>query len=412
MDNPLLLVMACILLCTVVRLALRRRRSRLALPPAPPADELPPAVVQLLLGEGKLPTGAIVAVALDLAAAGRLRTARSESGGLVVAAVEGACDGPLRECERLLLRQVEQRQGGSEWMPASALGPDKEDFGSWWQEFEADVRSEAVALGVLWPKPDRVEKAAESSALGLTGLALVYLYYRIGMPLVLDVLLAVLSLIFLYIPIDHGTASPALPEPGRKAAEWWRTAGTESRASEPTADVPTADVPAPAVETLPENQAWSSFGGRWRVVEVGAPPVPPFWGEPGALVMLAIPAVVPAIILGAAIGPVAAAIPVALFAVLFGFWVPAYRRICALPECEAFDAVVVRRWTGIHRAAQSQTTTVYYCAFDDGERAQAWSFKVDRQQWAQVAVGDRVRVVYSPRWRNLRGLITPGSSQI
>lgn len=153
--------------------------------------------------------------------------------------------------------------------------------------------------------------------------------------------------------------------------------------------------------------AWSSFGGKWRMVRIGPPPSgrmhPALWLVLAA--WLALMAYVSSLLPGLA----GVLLPAALAAGSAATVLVGARGLAAWlarPAETSFQAQVIARWVE-HRGANDDDASITCVAVDDGERS--WSFDVSGAAFGQLALGDTVAVRASPRSGKLLRLI-PGQN--
>jgi Predicted membrane protein (DUF2207) len=150
------------------------------------------------------------------------------------------------------------------------------------------------------------------------------------------------------------------------------------------------------------SAAWSSFGGRWRLVRIGPASStrmhPAFW-----LVLAAWLALI-SYVSSLLSGPVGVLIPAVLAAGSIAAVIGGARGLAAWrarPAETSFQAQVIARWVE-HRSASDDDSSVTRIALDDGERS--WSFDVKGAALGQLALGDVVTVRASPRSGKLLSL--------
>jgi hypothetical protein len=166
-------------------------------------------------------------------------------------------------------------------------------------------------------------------------------------------------------------------------------------------------IPGQFAGTARPAAAWSSFGGKWRMVRIGPPPSrrmhPALWLVLAA--WLALMAYVSSLLPGLA----GVLLPAALAAGSAATVLAGARGLAAWlarPAGTSFQAQVIARWVE-HRGANDDDASITCVAVDDGERS--WSFDVSGAAFGQLALGDTVAVRASPRSGKLLGLI-PGQN--
>lgn len=286
----------------------------------PPGDE-PPAVVNLVTGDWDLGREAVPATLVDLAA--RRHLAIDQFGGQTLVRVRrprAGDDGDreLTAYEEMVLRHIRQLAARTDdgVVPAAALttGP-QETARRWWKQFAAAVAADARARGLSRPR-----WTARLKALLVTAAVPVALAVGLAMSTVPDdphddddnpAAAALWSGLATFAGLSAlaGSRSGERDTPeGRAAASRWlgvraQLAGNTLFTEQPPAAVAIWDhllahgtalgVAHGVVEALPlgaesEHEAWSSVGGRWRVVRVRYPRWrPPGYGLHPALVALA-----------------------------------------------------------------------------------------------------------------------------
>jgi hypothetical protein len=166
-------------------------------------------------------------------------------------------------------------------------------------------------------------------------------------------------------------------------------------------------IPGQFAGTARPAAAWSSFGGKWRMVRIGPPPSrrmhPALWLVLAA--WLALMAYVSSLLPGLA----GVLLPAALAAASAATVLAGARGLAAWlarPAETSFQAQVIARWVE-HRGANDDDASITCVAVDDGERS--WSFDVSGAAFGQLALGDTVAVRASPRSGKLLRLI-PGQN--
>ncbi|KIQ64660.1 hypothetical protein TR51_10600 [Kitasatospora griseola] len=214
--------------------------------------ELPPVMVQLLLGKGRLPVAAIEDALEELASEGSVRFLELPGGIRAVAPAEGPAPRPSRRYGELVLRRIERRRGAMDAVPVEALGPGNGEFDAWWEEYTAAVGAVAACSGLL----RRREPAPDALSVGavVLGFSSWLAYGALGMSSFAERTAAALGA----TTVAVAAAFAVLPEvrltrAGREAAARWRKAGGSPR---------------PAALPADRDTAWSALGGRWRKVEI------------------------------------------------------------------------------------------------------------------------------------------------
>lgn len=265
-------------------------------PPSGPASAdlgpEPPAVAGMLASSFEVPSQALPATLLDLAAR-RLIDIEGLGSEARVRLRPEADAAALLPYERRVLDLVRSRAvHGVTPAPALTAGP-RERARSWWRGFRSEVIDDAQGRGLsrdLWDR--RALSVATAGA--LVPAALVLVAARAWEPGVA----ALLAAIAMVGALRQGRRQRDAPE-GLRAAARWLGVRRYLRDDPAFADLPPAAVTVwerylayaaafgvarSAVAGLPlgaeeDRRAWSSHGGRWREVRVRYPLAwPPAWG--------------------------------------------------------------------------------------------------------------------------------------
>lgn len=280
----------------------------------------PPAVVALIAGDWRLGHEALPATLLDLAA--RRHVAVEQVGDVTYVRVpkrHTAADDPLTSYEDMVLRHVRTlcTQGNDRVVPAEALttGPDHASKG-WWRIYRKAVEADARNRGLSRPRWSRgIHALLAGSALAVAfavGLAVSTLPNNDdttgssssssddGNPVTAALGLGVVTWGALIAAVEAAGNRQRDTPAGREAAARWlglreMLAQNTLFAEQPPAGVAIWDrhiaygaalgVAHGAVAALPlgaesDDTAWSSLGGRWRVVHIRYPNlVPPGYGR-------------------------------------------------------------------------------------------------------------------------------------
>ncbi|WP_158806253.1 MULTISPECIES: DUF2207 family protein [Streptomyces] len=388
-------------------------------------QELPAAVVNLLLGDGVVTPKAIETTALEMVRKDRLRAEQKADGTVTVRPLpRKARPASMRPFEKLLVERVRHRCGnGVDRVPIGALGPgDGDEFWVWWRGFQRSVREEAMALKLIRPAREKqttwlLRCALFAVAVGLFCAVLPWCPPSAGGFLVIAMQLGVM--VVLRWPPFRLTSDPRLTAAGRQAAREWRNDTDAAEHRLPKRQVG-AEGPESALPVREPRQIWSSYGRSWHVVDT-EPLDPPRWGHTWQFVILSLTvcavsiATVWASLFGhLSNGGVLAATPVLVGALLWVLWLPARRRVQAVPAEMRFHGVVICRWDyNTHYDDPLTDITHYCCAIEDPASHRAWSFEV--HQWRRpmfsgetnpelkdrFRVGDVVDVHCSPRRRKV-----------
>jgi Predicted membrane protein (DUF2207) C-terminal domain len=269
--------------------------------PAPATMDLgeeSPAVVDLLTNDWRVTPDAIPATLLDLAARGFVDLDQHGE-GRTVCRVRRTAGGGLASYERMVLDHV-ARLAVDGVVPAEALTTGPQDASAkWWRAFQDAVVEDARARGLTrdrWSRP--VERLLRVAALVPAGLVVLLANAVIGLNLGTVVAGGVLwvALMGLVRCLRDQRDTSA----GAEAAAGWLgvrayLGGNEVFPTLPPAAVAIWDrylaygaalgVATAALRALPmgaedDHRAWSSYGGRWRVVRVSYPRPRLVWGRP------------------------------------------------------------------------------------------------------------------------------------
>lgn len=380
----------------------------------PNPQQLPAAIVAYLLNDAKLNEAVFTRALLALADDGWLRIEPEDAGVPVVRINRQPQPGQVKPFEQLALDRVAQRMGTLAHVPLSALTSNEgEDYAPWWKRFDEAVKAQAredglitrglndgVACTVPWGFATAGGIAAAIAA------SSVAVGFGAGIAVLLVFSLAV-----------HNADRPKLTKAGAAAVEWWRQHGGGFDGAVIADRLPPGALPSPnspeslaaqGSAPLPDGYVWSSYGGRWHTVKVGSLDVPS-WGKPMVAVFLSIfgvfftlPAtVVGRVVVGGGIGTLIAITPLTVCgALLFGTWLPAYRRRARIPKRGAFTGQVVKRWT--YESGGEDSTTYHCCCIDDGVSPEGWSFRIGNGIYEKMRVGDIVYVDFNPRWHKVK----------
>jgi hypothetical protein len=415
-----------------------------------PGDERP-AVVNLVTADWDLGREAVPATLVDLAA--RRYLAIDQFGGQTLLRVRehraGDDDEPdLTRYEDMVLRHVRALAARTDdgVVPAAALttGP-QETARRWWKQFTAAVTADARARGLSRPR-----WTVRLKALMATAAVPVAVAVGLAMSTIPDdphddgdnpVGAAVWSGLATFVGLSTlaGSRSGERDTPdGRVAASRWlgvqaHLASNTLFTRQPPAAVAVWDhllahgtalgVAHGVVEALPlgaesEHEAWSSVGGRWRVVRVRYPRWrPPGYGLHPALVALA---GLPQLALGGAMlaAPAKAGAPSPFAAdgeaIAYATGLAVYVTVAGGLALRG----AAMAWTGLadlvtgrtavegrvlrRRNASSDKRVVYYLAVDDGttDRVRAWRFR----RAVSPHPGDMVRARVTHRLQHVADL--------
>jgi hypothetical protein len=414
-------------LLVLVTVATRRLRPAPAAATMNPGTE-PPAVVSLLARQ--LKRTAYPATLLDLAARGWF--ALSATGpGQVTCRVRpgGAGAGPgLMPYESRALAHVHLRADAAGFLPGGALGTGfdigEKEFA---EAFRIEVRADATGRGLIRPRISGTTQVLLALA-GIPAAAVA------GVGLLQHDKAALLMVPVGYCAVLTWPAALRrgfrLTAAGRAVLAQWlgfrlALTGGRSRLTAATALLAGAGDRrigyAAALAAAPdaisafaadENAPWSSYGGTWRRVTVGAPDDR---FVPGKLMLgyaLAWCGVFG--LMALAIGHTAGLRWGLVFSLFPGVvaWGPAawivtaYERAGRRPEFAEFEGQIIRRWTDTRSTGgeDSSTYPVWCIAIDDGRQDQAWAVMVSRGMYDTIRAGMIVRVRLNPRRNTLLDL--------
>jgi hypothetical protein len=418
-------------LLALVTVATRPRQPHPAAATLNLRDE-PPAVVSLLAGQ--LKRTSYPATLLDLAARGWFGLSATGPGqvtcrvqpGPTAAAMAGT---GLTAYESRALAHVHLRADGAGFLPGAALGTgfdigDKEFA----EAFRTEVRADAAGRGLIRPR---------ISAATLVLLAVA------GFPAAAVAVAGLLQhdkAALLFVPVSYFAVLKwptalrrgfRLTSAGRAVLAQWlgfrlALTGGRSRLTAATALLAGAGDRrigyAAALAAAPdaisafaadENAPWSSYGGTWRRVTIGAPD---HRFVPGKLMVgyaLAWCGVFG--LMALAIGHTAGLRWGLVFTVFPGVvaWGPAVWIVTAreragrLAEFAEFEGQIIRRWTDTRSTGGEDSTSypVWCIAVDDGQQDTAWAVMISPAMYDTIRAGMVVRVRLNPRRNQLLDLV-------
>jgi hypothetical protein len=390
-----------------------------------PQDVAPAIAAFLLAGvtkKSKSTTGVFTRAVLALAEEGWLAVEPRDDGVATARIAREPDDARLAGFEQLVLARVRARLPvPGAVIPLPVLTSDEgEEFTEWEKKFRAEVVDEAARAGLISRFVSPGAQAAISVLLGGAG-GLAALLGRSPHSASLGVLAG-----FFAFVVAGAITGPLtrwrLSRRGSAVAAWWRERAGGLGGAVIADRVPGgARVPpnsaqslvASGSEPLPEGQVWSSFGGRWRPVQVGSLDTAS-WGRPGQLVALIVfgafftlPAsAIGLLAVGGALGKLISVGPLTLIAAIAVLsWLPAHNRRSAFPTRTVFEGQVVKRWT--YESGGEDSRTYHCCCVDDGVSEEGWSFRIGAELYRALRVGDPVRVDCNPRWHRLYELTLP-----
>src|SRR5262245_4848654 len=386
----------------------------------------PPAVANLLVNAFRSTGEAVPATVLDLAAR-RILEVEQRGPGVFFLRLRREPTTPLTAYEKRVLDLL-QKHAHDDVVPAEALTPGRggESKGCR-RDFDAEVAADAKARGLA-------RSASEGTAfLVLAVAALVPAAPALAASawgfavLVVTLELAILQWIQTRFPLRE------TPEGLEVASRWL---GVRAQLAEnPVFDthspltVPLWDrllaygaalgVASAASSPLPlgaesDTHAWSSFGGRWRLVRISYPRLwPPGWGAtPGNAVVVGL---VSAIVGGLVLDRAGAGLLDDASEGWHGIWGAASLAVLGAAVVLGIAVVIVAIpdfWTTIEltspilrlRAFESDDEVRYFAAVDDGSSASIRAFRLTAEQDATLRQGQLVTVVASRNLGRVRSI--------
>jgi hypothetical protein len=401
--------------------------------PAPAAATLnpgtePPAVVSLLAGQ--LKRTAYPATLLDLAARGWFALSATGPGQVTCRVRPGGVGaGPgLLAYESRALAHVHLRADAAGFLPGGALGTGfdigEKEFA---EAFRLEVRADATGRGLIRPRISGTTQVLLALA-GIPAAAIA------GVGLLQHDKAALLMVPVGYCAVLTWPSALRrgfrLTAAGRAVLAQWlgfrlALTGGRSRLTAATALLAGAGDRrigyAAALAAAPdaisafaadENAPWSSYGGTWRRVTVGAPDdrfVPGkllvgyavAWCGVFGLMALAIDHTA-----GLRWGLVFSLFPGVVAWGPAAWIVTAYERAGRRPEFAEFEGQIIRRWTDTRSTGgeDSATYPVWCIAIDDGRQDQAWAVMISQRMYDTIRAGMIVRVQLNPRRNTLLDL--------
>jgi Predicted membrane protein (DUF2207) len=392
-----------------------------------------PAVASLLANRLRVDRVTLPATVLDLAARGWYHFDEGGPDRILCRQVRRQVHAVdrLAPYERRVLDHVSGRMGPDGVAPASAL---LEDAATWWDAFEGEVRAEARRLGLTrdrWPRGAR--SLYRLAALGPGGLVAVAVlqgsHSRLAAAAYGCLGWGVLAFGFSSV-LQGEQKTPA----GRAAAAHWRGVRAALRSDAAFTTLSPAAIAiwgrrlaygsvfgaAPAAITAlsppPKDRAWSSYGGRWRLVRIGShsqriPPVLSLYLAVlfGLVGLFFLFMVVPLGLSGHHDGGLAlAAVFVPLVIVLISAAAAvslgrSFLKGVTGPSQVEVVGQVIKRW--VESVPRDDRNVEYPCvAVDDGRAADARAWVLPWPAYGAVQVGSIVRVRADPRRNTFLGL--------
>jgi hypothetical protein len=405
-------------------------------------SDVRPALVDLVLTKCTPGVAAYEATILDLAARSFLQISDGPDG--LRGTVTGRLAAGLADYELQVLGDVRARLADAPAAPFAALaGACGTDVDGTWNPFREKLIADGRRLGIcrknLWARPAGILFLLLISILAALGVAVaarLIWHVSVGVAVIIgvlgwfglgklvealgaDVLTAAGAALAAQWQRERAVLAAAGPFPGGlDSASLQRhafaVAAGAAATGAPDGQPPrraaraarTAAGPPPETRECPA-EIWSSFSGTWRQVTPepsgglgsGGP-------EPGMMFSLAgitLGLTVLAVLITTSTALRWATVPVtlaflAVAALLVFLGVGTVSRRSAMPKTAAFDGQVIARWQ--ERVQDSEGSGAVRCtAIDDGARA--WIF-TEPHVYAVAAVGDLVRVTFSPRTGQLQ----------
>lgn len=404
----------------------------------PDVSGLPPGLVTYLAVSHDHIKGAFDRSLTSLAERGWLVITPEDNGASHVGLLRAAARSELPASEMMVLERVRMCSRSMPTVPLSELtNPDGDVYQKWSKRYKHVLDEESRAAGLTTrtmpgalTAPFTLATAGVAFAIGAaassdqSGLAL-----GLGF---LGVITGLVTSAFLtsYRPTEQGRQVAAHARIQMRQASDRRAAlstATEPADADPHSSTAPKDgsaiaaaAPRSPAETLvekdakplPEGQAWSPVSGRWRIVHVGPLEQPVVKGRPRVLFTSAYSAAfctVPAALYGqlavkGLAGAALSAAPGALFVLYaLGRWLPAFSSRLSIPRRVVYRGQIVKRWIDHVSDSGGETVSVeHYCSVDSGRSDETQSFKIAKNMYQRLHVGDTVEVDYSPRWRKLR----------
>ncbi len=395
----------------------------------------PPAVVNLLVSGWRVTPDAVPATLLDLAARDYVDLDQLGPANTVCHLRQTDTSG-LEPYERLVLDHV-RGLAIDGVVPAAALSTGSASASArWWRGFEREVTKDARARGLSRDRwsgwVGRFFGAAALVPAVLIGLAV----WRTGGtedsdPVGAGLGALVVSWALLMAAFRRTRAERETPK-GAEVARNWLGVRNYLAANEAFPDLPPASVAIwdrylaygaamgvarAAVRSLPmgaedDRWAWSSFGERWRKVEVDYPEVAILWGRhPLVALLFGVLGAVPAYgvarallaIRGAGTGEawswlnlvLSLLALVAIALMLFSLF-QAGRAAVDLGSRRSFRGLVLRM-RKIETSSNRGGSVRYTVAVDDGKATKVKAWVVSTEVWWNVSQGDLVDVTVGPR---------------
>jgi Predicted membrane protein (DUF2207) len=409
---------------------LRRRPNEPT--PAPPTLDLgpePPAIANLLVHDFRVTRDAVPATLLDLSARGFVELEERGAGSYVCRLEEK--DEPLTAYERRIVDHLRRRESGG-IVPAQALttGPSAESK-RWWTDFQREVVADAQSRGLCLDILDgKTFKRLAIGALGPAAVLWAFTSFKAGV-----VYWVIAAFLLGVVKARHTQRdTPA----GLAAASQWlgvraKLADDEAFRSQPPIAVALWErhlaygaafgLATEAVRAIPmgaesDTRAWTSYGGRWRAVQITYPDtLPAGWGVHPAVALLH------SLVWGAVslfvlfvvapnvfdVAPDAGAIELLIGALLVVLPAAAALVLALGFLRAAADLWSTRQVTGQIlrlRTYGSDDKKRFYAAVDDGSSPKIRAWRVKPELYSTLQQGEVVTATITPYLRYVRS-ITP-----
>jgi hypothetical protein len=431
---------AWLVVLTLLAVATRAREPDAAPPTMDLGGDEPPGVVNLITRGWQVGMEAVPATLIDLAARKLLALERVGPDRFVVRVPDRQPVG-LTPYEKQVDDHVRSlASGGVVHCEALTTGPENESK-QWWKRFRTSVSADARGRGLSRPRWARTHLAVLGALAvapaGLAAGAFAALPSSSssksddGGVLGLIFVAVILWLALMTIPgsLRAERDTPA----GLAAASRWlglrrHLEGDANFAEQPPAAVAIWDrllsygaamgvapgaVRALAMGADSETEAWTAYGGRWRVVHVSYPwRFPPGWGRsPAGAVAIGFAILVPATLVAYAlrdlfddaslISLAVVAVPVALMA--YGL-VMVWRGGADIGRRVTREGLVLRRKEIVSSSDSGTHTTAVYLAVYGGQGGEVRALRCTPEVASGVHPGSLVRATISPRLAHVYSL--------
>lgn len=415
-------------LVAVAIVYLRRRPARpSAGPPTLDLGPEPPAVANFLVHDFRVTREAVPATLIDLAARGGV-SLEERGVGSYVCRLHGTHEGGLAPYEERVMALLERRASGGV-VPAQALttGPSQESK-RWWRDFQREVMSDSQSRGLSREIMDAKTFAWLSvAAIAPALLVGVFVSENAGF----GYWVVALFLLGAVRARHPQRETPA----GLAAAAHWLGVRDKLETDEVFSTLPPIavtlwerllaygaafGVARGAVQAIPmgaesDHRAWSSYSGRWRVVDIRYPQLyPPGWGmHPLGVLLRAVPLAVASVFVLRVVAPVAldafphqgrlrvVAVLVVLPAVVgVGAAVMILRAVADLWSTRDVTGQILRLRA---RGAENDEKRLYV-AVDDGRSSTIRAWRVKSELYSPLAQDQIVTATLTRRLRYVRSI--------